>query len=375
MTAANAPRRTTRLLGLVGACALAVAALSGCLKLDADLTINADATASGTLDIEFQKEAAGFLGISDLASFEENFTGEELGADLGQFSDCTTSESDTAYVYSCTFEDEAFDSPDNPWTITKEGDLITLSVVNEGQSSEDDALLGDASLGSISVSATFPGPITAVSGDAAEKTSDTTATISGSLTDAIDASVTSEASSQAFSLSALLVVLLTLAVIALIVIVVVVMIMRRRRAREEVDSPIAQDAGASTAVMETVSTDAASTDVAEAVVDTEAAPDTTVTETLAVGETVAEPVTEAVPEPVTEALPEAVTEPVAETVAEPVTEPVAETVAEPVTEPVAETVVPETVVDAAPDVAPEVATEGAADAAAETTPDPDGPRA
>jgi len=79
MTAVAARRRTPRIIGLAGACALVVVTLTGCLKLDADLTVNADATATGTLAIEFQKEAASFLGISDLASFEENFNGEELG--------------------------------------------------------------------------------------------------------------------------------------------------------------------------------------------------------------------------------------------------------------------------------------------------------
>lgn len=234
MTAAARSRHSRRTIGLVGACALAVVALSGCLKLDADLTVNADATASGTLAIEFQKEAAGFLGISDLASFEENFTGEELGAEgLDDFTDCTTSETDAAYVYTCTFENEAFTEGDGPWTITKEGDLVLLRVVNEAQSGDDAALLGDANLGSITVSATFPGPITAVSGDAVEKTSDTTATISGSLTESIDARVTAEASSGGLTLSALLVVLLAVAVLALIVIVLVVLLLRRRKGPQE----------------------------------------------------------------------------------------------------------------------------------------------
>ena len=242
MTAA-ARSRTLRLTGLVGACALAVVSLSGCLKLDADLTVNGDATASGTLAVEFQKEAAGFLGISDLASFEENFSGEELGAEgLDNFTDCTTSETDAAYVYTCTFENEAFTEGDGPWTITKEGDLVVLRVVNEAQSGDDGALLGDANLGSITVSATFPGPITAVSGDAAEKTSDTTATISGSLTESIDASVTSESSSGGFALSALLVVLGALAVLALIVIVAVVLLMRRRKGPEAAAAPMADAA-------------------------------------------------------------------------------------------------------------------------------------
>jgi hypothetical protein len=234
MTAVAPTRRTSRLIGLAGACALAVLALSGCLKLDADLTVNADATGSGMLAIEFQKEAAGFLGISDLASFEKNFSGGDLGAEgLDKFTDCTSSETDAAYVYTCTFENEAFAEGDGPWTITKEGDLVVLRVVNEGQSGNPDDsldLLGGADLGSLTVAATFPGPITAVSGDGVEKTSDTTATISGSLTDSIDASVTSESSSGGFSVSALLVILGALAVLALIVIVAVVLLMRRRAA-------------------------------------------------------------------------------------------------------------------------------------------------
>jgi hypothetical protein len=333
MTAVASPRRTARLLGLVGACALAVVSLSGCLKLDADLTVNADATASGTLAIEFQKEAAGFLGISDLASFEENFTGEELGGQgLENFTDCTTSETDAAYVYTCTFENTAFAEGDGPWTITKEGDLIVLRVVNEAQSGDDAALLGDANLGSISVSATFPGPITATSGDAVEKTSDTTATISGSLTESIDASVTSESSSSGFSVSSLLVVLLALAVLALIVIVVVVLLMRRRKG-----SPVDEAAVGDGAVTEgaPVATAAAGVVVAETV--TEAAP-TEVIETVTETETVTEVVSVAAPTEVIE------------------------------TETVTETI--ETVTDAAPTEVTETI-----ETFTETTSDPEAPRA
>ena len=305
MTAVASPRRSARLLGLVGACALAVVSLSGCLKLDADLTVNADATASGTLAIEFQKEAAGFLGISDLASFEENFTGEELaGQGLDNFTDCATSETDAAYVYTCTFENTAFAEGDGPWTITKEGDLVVLRVVNEAQSGDDAALLGDANLGSISVSATFPGPITATSGDAVEKTSDTTATISGSLTESIDASVTSESSSGGFSVSALLVVLLALAVLALIVIVVVVLLMRRRKG-----APVDEAAVVDGAVVDgaPVATAAAGVVVAETVTVDEAAP-TEVIETVTETETVTEVVSEAAPTEVIETVTETVTD-------------------------------------------------------------------
>ena len=344
MTAVARSRRTSRLIGLAGACALAVVSLSGCLKLDADLTVNADATASGTLAVEFQKEAAGFLGISDLASFEENFSGEELGAEgLDNFTDCTTSETDAAYVYTCTFENEAFTEGDGPWTITKEGDLVVLRVVNEAQSGDDAALLGDANLGSISVSATFPGPITAVSGDAVEKTSDTTATISGSLTESIDASVTAEASGGGFSVSALLVVLAALAVLALIVIVAVVLLMRRRKGSGADAAPVADAAPmpdptaaatiagsapssesprplASRAPTEVVETDrgrrdrhrGAPTEVVETVTETEVVE--TVTE--AAPTEVVETVTEAAPTEVVETVTDAAPTEVVETVTE-----------------------------------------------------------
>jgi hypothetical protein len=283
MTAVATRRRTIRAIGLVGACALAVVSLSGCLKLDADLTVNADATASGTLAVEFQKEAASFLGITDMASFEEGFASDELGTGgLEQFTDCTTSETDAAYVYTCTFENESFEGTDSPWTITKEGDLVTLRVVNEAQSGDDAALLGDASLGSITVSATFPGPITAVSGDAVEKTSDTTATISGSLTDSIDSSVTSESSSGGFSVSSLLVILLALAVVALIVIVAVVLLMRRRKGPQDDAVSVAEGAPA------------AATAAAAGVVVAESVPATEVVEVVETTEVV-ETVTEAAP--------------------------------------------------------------------------------
>ncbi len=333
MTAVARSRRTSRLIGLAGACALAVVSLSGCLKLDADLTVNADATASGTLAVEFQKEAAGFLGISDLASFEENFSGEELGAEgLDNFTDCTTSETDAAYVYTCTFENEAFTEGDGPWTITKEGDLVVLRVVNEAQSGDDAALLGDANLGSISVTATFPGPITAVSGDAVEQTSDTSATISGSLTESIDSSVTAEASGGGFSVSALLVVLAALAVLALIVIVAVVLLMRRRKGSGADAAPVADAAPMPDPT-------AAATIAGSALVGAEAAGESAPTE-------VVETVTETdVVETVTEEAPTEVVETVTET---DVVETVTEAAPTEVVETVTETDVVETVTEEAP---------------------------
>jgi hypothetical protein len=228
-------RRTTRMTGLIGACTLAVLALSGCIRVDADLTVNSDATGSGTFAFELQKDAAGFLGISDLDTFRSELVEGDLSDEsgLGVFESCDASESDAAFVYSCTFTDAAFTDPaEGPWTIAKDGDSIVFTMKSDSQgdatATESDDLLGDASLGSINVDVTFPGAITAITGTGGTKTSDTTATVSGSLTETIDVTITSEAGSGGLAISALLVVLLAVAVIALLVIVVVVLIMRRR---------------------------------------------------------------------------------------------------------------------------------------------------
>ena len=98
-------RRATRMTGLIGACVLAIAALSGCIKVDADLTVSSDATGSGTFAFELQKDAAGFLGISDLDTFRNELIEGDLSEEsgLGVFESCDASESDTAFVYTCTF--------------------------------------------------------------------------------------------------------------------------------------------------------------------------------------------------------------------------------------------------------------------------------
>ena len=227
-------RTRTRIASLAGACALVAMTLTGCLKVDADLTINSEAQGTGTVGFELQKDAAGFMGISDLAAFESSVTTGDLSDNgLGNLATCDTSETDIAYVYTCSFTDQAFTDSNDMWTIAKAGDTVTFHMVNAGQSatggSDPNALLGDSSLGSVNVTVTFPGTITELTGSAAKKTSDTTATISGTLTDPLDVTITSEAGSGGPKFAALLVVLGALAVVALIVIVIVVLLVRRRK--------------------------------------------------------------------------------------------------------------------------------------------------
>jgi hypothetical protein len=288
MATAAGRHRTSRLIGLIGVMALSALALSGCIKLDATVAINSDAKASGVVGIELEKQAASFLGIDGLESFDSEMTSGSLTDEsgLGGLTDCSTSETETGYLYSCTFTDQEFTQDGELWTITREGDSIVFRMASEGQSSTDgaDALLGEASLGSINVDVTFPGVITEVSGEGAEKTSDTTATISGDLSDTLDVTITSESSTGGVPWSILIVLLVLLAVIILIIVVAVVMISRRRRAVAAPDQPL--DDGSGPIVVEPVKA-IETTGVAEAT------PETTVDTAVTIAETDATDATDA----------------------------------------------------------------------------------
>ena len=148
---------------------------------------------------------------------------------------------------------------------------MTSDSQGEAAATGDDELLGDASLGSINVDVTFPGAITSITGQGGTQTSDTTATVSGSLTDTINVTITSDAGSSGLTVSALLVVLLAVAIVALIVIVAIVLLMRRRGstdAAEEAEiaeAEAAAEATAADAPTEVVETVDAPTEVVETV--------------------------------------------------------------------------------------------------------------
>lgn len=225
-------RSAGRIGALVGIAAVAVLTLTGCIKVDANVAIASDATASGTFGFELQKDAAGFLGISDLSSFEAAIDEGALtdGEELETFQDCVTSESDAGYVYTCSFANASFTNPDDLWQISKDGSNIVFTMTNEGQSAEDaemTGLLGDAGMGAINVTVEFPGPITSVEGKFAEKTSDTTAKISASMMDALKVTITSEESSGG-GFAVILVVAIAAGVVVLLIVAVILLVMRRR---------------------------------------------------------------------------------------------------------------------------------------------------
>jgi len=232
-TRSNARRRTTRLTALASAATLAVLGLTGCIKVDAVVGIGPDTTGSGTFALEFQKEAAGFLGITDLASFESQISEGALteGDELDAFTECVTSENDTAYVYTCTFANTEFTDPEGLWQITKEGEEIVFTMSSPGAGEEAagaEDLLGGASMGGINVTAEFPGPITSIEGALVEQTSENEAVIRASMMDEITVTIRSEAGSSGPSLSVILVIAVTAGIIVLLIVAVVLLVMRRR---------------------------------------------------------------------------------------------------------------------------------------------------
>lgn len=216
-------RTLRRTAALAATATAAMLALSGCLSVTADISLDADAKASGTVAIGLQKQAASLLGLTDLDAFASGLSdqGQDAGisgSGLLELGECTASETDAEFVQTCTFSDETLADPEG-WSATREGDTIVFTMVSAAEGGQDE-LLGDASLGELSVTVTFPGPITSISGAGATQTGDTQATITGSLSSPLDVRITSESSGGGGLLRTLLIVggiLLLIVVIAVVV--------------------------------------------------------------------------------------------------------------------------------------------------------------
>lgn len=236
------PRRTRRILAFAGACGLAALSLTGCLDVNADVTVNSDAQGTGTFAISLEKQAAGIMQISSLDDFKAGITQQETGTgggDLMNSPDCTASETADAYIYTCPFTNMAFTKDDGPWTIAKDGNEIiftmTGSTATTPDTGESSDLLGGGSLGNLTVNVTFPGNITGVKGSAAKQTSDTSATITGTVTDKLDVIITSDASSSAPM--GLIIGAIVAVIIVIVFIVLVLFLVLRGRKKATVVEP------------------------------------------------------------------------------------------------------------------------------------------
>lgn len=229
MTRAQRPIR--RAAALAAACVGAAFLLTACIDVNASVDVNADATASGSLEMVLQKQAASVLGVNSADDWATQVKSSETQNDPN-LGDCAAGETDAGYTYTCNFTNSAFTDESGPWTIVKSGNDIVFTLKGNAASdagAQTDAL-GGASLGTMTIKVTMPGEISQITGTGVEKTSDTAATITSDLSKPVDVTITSASSPSGMSASIIIVVVVALAVIVLIIIVAITLIRRRRNA-------------------------------------------------------------------------------------------------------------------------------------------------
>lgn len=223
-----------RVSGLLAILTVSVVTLTGCLTVDADVTVNSDASATGEINLEVSSEFAGLIGATSSEEFVTLLqSGEIEGAESAAgFDDCEPLEVKDGVAVKCSFVNLAFTDPEGLWNISSDQNSVTFNSKQGEQESTDNALLPEGIIGGgYAIRVTMPGSITSISGDAATKTSDNTFEISSSLTDAFDVSVTSENGSA--SSSPLWIFLLAGAAIIVIVLVIFLMLRNSKKDTEE----------------------------------------------------------------------------------------------------------------------------------------------
>jgi len=197
--------------------------LTACLDVDAEITVNPDATATGNMTVAISSEFSGLLGLAsgnDLVDQIEQ--GALEGAEGVDDLDCSPLDRDGAVAMNCTFEDLAFEEADDLWNIYAGDDGTVTFVTTSGEevTEEDASLLGDLDFdfGGYDISVEMPGTITSVEGTNVEQTSDTTFRVQAGLDDNFDVVVTSEDGSGSFpTYLILLLIIVALGVVALVV--------------------------------------------------------------------------------------------------------------------------------------------------------------
>ena len=164
-----------------------VVLLSSCLNLDADLTINSEALASGTYEVEVAKQAAALLGVSEPDDLKERLL-EGEGGILPKGNSVEVEERGEFYVMTVTMNDVALTEEGMIAEVLEDG-RVRFEFVNE---ESDDTSGFDAGLtGIIDMRVTMPGPI--LESEGFDEVDDVTVEYSGPVTEAVVLSVVSEA--------------------------------------------------------------------------------------------------------------------------------------------------------------------------------------
>lgn len=208
--------------------AAAAALLSSCINLDADLTIDGDALASGTYEVEVAKQVAALLGVSEPEDLRDRLL-EGEGGILPKGNSVEVSERGEFYVMTVNFDDVPLTEDGMTAEVLDDG-RVRFEFVNEA--TDDDEFAGFDFAGTIDMRVSMPGPI--VESEGFDVVDDDTVEYSGSVTDAVTLTVVSE--SRGGDDGRFPVIPLSIALIAVVVVVAVVA--RRRRAGRDTAPPM-----------------------------------------------------------------------------------------------------------------------------------------
>ena len=229
--------------------------LSGCLDVDADLSVNEDATATGGMTIAISSEISGLLGLGSGVDLVDQLKQGMLdGAEGVEDLDCEPAEQENAVAMVCSFANQVFDQADDIWNIYASDDKTVTFYSSSGEQAaeEDGGFLDDLvdfDFGGYQIDVEMPGPIVSVDGTNVDQTSETSFRIEAGLNDSFEAVVVSEDGSSSFPW----VLLIVIGVAVLAVIAVVAFLIGRSRSSGD------SDAGNGTAPMN----DPADADVAQ----------------------------------------------------------------------------------------------------------------
>ena len=225
--------RTKRSAGLIALATMAILVLTSCIDVTYKLTVNSDATLSGAFMAAISKEAMAPLGVTSKEQLGEAVTSGDmdLGVDNEVAQSCVESEDATNFIVTCTVANVQASELDDAWSLTKTGDELTLNVVSESQGGTGDeaAMPEGMSLGKFSFTATFPGPISSITGNGATKVDENTVTVEGSLSENFNVTVVAASEPNGSATKLLILVILAIAVVAVFVVAIVLLVKGKKK--------------------------------------------------------------------------------------------------------------------------------------------------
>jgi hypothetical protein len=170
--------------------------LTGCIDLDADLTLNSKAEATGTYEVTMAKAVASMLGVTSAKDLEKALL-ENSEINLPAGNSVKVRDAGLTYVMTVTMKDVELDDSEFAATVQPDGN-IRFVFKNEGSGGESEDLDLNFTAGSITMRIKFPGRIVDT-GPLIVRESDRVAVLEASLSQSVDTFVVSEPGSGSSS--------------------------------------------------------------------------------------------------------------------------------------------------------------------------------